>query len=537
MEAANRPRVMCSRCGMGVDTQIVRYLHAPDDEDLADQLLTGQIGGARCERCGHHWDASVPMIYHDPPRKLVVYVADADRTSLIEEFHAFLEELDGKIPEAQFDQILRSPYQIVIGFGGLRQLIRAVDEGAPFLDSVPSLPRPWKVINADAQAHVLLEVARQYALLGHPREAYAVLVRGSPMFPPDGDSMLLKEWGGHAFGAGEYAAAEAALVKAEALREAQVHRWAAVVALKPTNEVIPEVIPPKLLWAQGEEELHDEAQAIGIPDDAMEATRIGRLLGELDRAYVYLGPIGHIPFWRDNLPWTFDLWCGREERNPPALIQACQVERARAWPTSMDGLTAEQLVRLAVVLADGGEQAKAEDVLFQATRCGSPDVAGQAHLQLGKLLEPRDLDAALHEFEGAAACPVVHTASEALAILVTHLPPGQGNDTKLRETLERIVQLGDPKYGPRALLLLARFEASVDRAEVANNYLSDLAEWGEPGIKEEAALNLGILRAKSGDLVGAREALTIAARSGDEEVAREAQRVLALVTALRRFQE
>lgn len=70
-------RVACPACGAPVDVVRSPSIDAARDPELARALLDGSLFRFRCA-CGHEGDVAYDVLYHDPPRRLLVELVAGD---------------------------------------------------------------------------------------------------------------------------------------------------------------------------------------------------------------------------------------------------------------------------------------------------------------------------------------------------------------------------------------------------------------------------------------------------------------------------
>lgn len=65
-------RLRCPNCNASFVVQVHSIIDVGQDPDLKEQFLRGEINRARCPECGAGGMLSVPLVYHDPDKELLV---------------------------------------------------------------------------------------------------------------------------------------------------------------------------------------------------------------------------------------------------------------------------------------------------------------------------------------------------------------------------------------------------------------------------------------------------------------------------------
>jgi tetratricopeptide (TPR) repeat protein len=169
------------------------------------------------------------------------------------------------------------------------------------------------------------------------------------------------------------------------------------------------------------------------------------------------------------------------------------------------------------LLANEGDLQQARMLLDAAISSGNPDVVPLARTNLGALLlRSGDLQAAREEFErvlGFGATEVASFAQISLGCVLAAMGDAEAG----RELLEEVAASDDAGQAPRALCLLGELYLDDDW-EAAQSCLDRVVQSGHPDWAPYASVSIGMLRARKGDVAGAREQLegVIAARHPGE---------------------
>lgn len=70
--------IPCPKCGKPFEATIWQTVDTELGEDIAVQLISGELFRQSCPACGHTVTLSYPLLYHDRGRKAIVWVAPAD---------------------------------------------------------------------------------------------------------------------------------------------------------------------------------------------------------------------------------------------------------------------------------------------------------------------------------------------------------------------------------------------------------------------------------------------------------------------------
>ncbi|GAA3469802.1 tetratricopeptide repeat protein [Nonomuraea roseola] len=510
----------CPGCGHAQLFEGGRYLPLEEDVPASGLQDRAQVRVV-CDRCGAA-HLIVPPLIVDLLPSLLVFVADADRPTLLEEFRELLDDLAEEIAEERFATILASSYQVVVGLDGLHRLLDLVLGGATMEMLLPAT----YVVPMCAHLHLLV-VAKEYADAGRDADAYQVLLRSAAhaLYNPD----FFRELSGYAHTAGDHEVAEAALTEAELQEAGHSHVW---IVLLPAGTHIGEEDPPAdlcppTLFAR----VRDTSQPI-LPDPYV-AARAGMLVGEIERAIVHLGPTWELSFYRETMTIQFEQWLESQELryDPQDLVEIFVTERREALPEPDDTLGPEELGRLGAILADSGHEQQALPVLHRAIGDAAPGTMPIARYNLAALLDRTGAAAeAVPLYRDVAAGTDLVSASMALLAL-GRLYQERGDDQEARLAFDDAVSLGHPAHGPQALLELARLEGRRGDTATQESHLVELVEAQIEDVSEAAALDLGVLRIREGDAAGAVPMLELAADSLDDEIADAATELLSQLRA------
>ncbi|MFC4120644.1 tetratricopeptide repeat protein [Nonomuraea zeae] len=510
----------CPGCGHAQLVEGGRYL--PLGEDISPSRLRDEARlRVVCGSCGAA-DFVIPPLIVDLLPSLLVFVADADRPTLLEEFRELLDDLAEEITEERLAEILHSSYQVVVGLDGLHRLLDLALGGATMEMLLPAT----HIVPMCAHHHLLV-VAKEYADAGREVDACQVLLRGAahPLYDPH----FFRELSGYAHTAGDREVAEAALAEAELQEAGHSHVW---VILLPAGTHSAEADPPAdlcppTLYAR----VRDTTQPI-LPDPYV-AARAGMLVGEIERAIVHLGPTWELSFYRETMTLQFEQWLESEELryDPRDLVEVFAAERREALPEPDATLGPDELGRLGAILADTGHEQHGLPVLRRAIEGAAPGTMPITRYNLAVLLDRTGSAAeAVALYQDVAAGTDLDSASRALLAL-GRLHQSSGDDQAARPAFDEAVSLGHPEHGPRALLELARLEGRQGDPATQERHLLDLVEARIEDVSEAAALDLGVLRIRAGDVAGAVPLLELASESLDDEIAGAATEALSRLRA------
>jgi tetratricopeptide (TPR) repeat protein len=234
--------------------------------------------------CGLRTQVPLPLIVDVTELGLVVFIVGEDTPTLVAGFHQQLERWAGEIPSNVLNRIRTMPFQIVIGFRGLYELLNGVSNASTTLRYFPASasqvePPPFRLTE-------LATLADLYNKAGRRDEAASMFERLAEF--PVSDSGYHKTSAAAALAAGNLDRAREATERVRQLERYEKHAWQVIIPqFSGVQPVSPELEPPVLLKAeqqrfrneQDEYQLNDEQLAAVAGAFDREAARGIRILG------------------------------------------------------------------------------------------------------------------------------------------------------------------------------------------------------------------------------------------------------------------
>ncbi|MET8865614.1 hypothetical protein ABZW11_21975 [Nonomuraea sp. NPDC004580] len=461
-----------------------------EDPDLPAATVACSCGAAR-------W---LPLICRDAATAALFFVADEDRTTLMDEYHETLVNCLDTIPPDVRDMAWHSPYFVVAGVSALRELIargdRILASRGLLMAEVPS--DHHAVMN-------LQQVAAAYARANRPGEAFDILRRAplAKVSSPD----YWAAYGKHAVAAGSLDAAEAAFARA-----ATASRELSHLPLNPldADESLADVSGVRLpqLAAAVEERRRLLMFGPELADEAA-AERMGYGIGAIQAALIDLPDqdVAALESLHSSSLGSFRNWIdGSHARkaNAARLMQMCALGKERARGDFDAEQDPERLLRTGEVLAQAEEPDLALALLRRAERTGLPEVRFAAARWIGSLLSASDAEEAekwLRKALGSRRSGTRALAHLGLALIAQR----RGMPELYHEQLLLSARLGGDRGSPEALYLLALREAELGRQETQMAYLTQLARGNYGTVTEVAGVVLADLCLRRGEPAQAYE--------------------------------
>lgn len=504
-------RISCPSCGHEMTTDCPTYVHAGLASRLAEELIRDSAGTLECVECGNVWDAWIPLLYDDPEHELMIYVADADRETLGDEYHAFLEAQRGLITPEAYRRASEESYQVVAGLAALRAIARAALDDVYLYHSVVGFEAP------EFDAHLLIAVANAYQEAGEPRRAFEVARRAAAL--PTADASIFRELGAHAFAAGEADAAEEALVRSLELKRKFRHLPAQRTPRQGVVSKAPDGVHLQVFQDAQATLVRAERPELALTDE-QKAELAGAMVGELERALVELPrPDPELTAIRFLTSRKFDTWVARESRSAAAEALRAIYERVRSSSHVDLDLTGPpaRLLRMGEIFAGTDKAGLAELALRKVRRRGDPEEQAQAALRLGDLLVDRDAQEAENCFAEAALSSSANLV--ALSLLRRgQLKRGQGKRSEAHRYLAAAAAVGETFASASALFALAGMHREDGDTAAEERCLGPLVAGDYGDLSASAAMRLGAILLDRGDYALAEYFFTRADSTMDFEM-------------------
>lgn len=71
--------IACPRCGHKQPFTIWESINGAENPELKAQVITGDVFDYHCQRCGQASRVGYPLLYHDPGKHLMIFMAQRDR--------------------------------------------------------------------------------------------------------------------------------------------------------------------------------------------------------------------------------------------------------------------------------------------------------------------------------------------------------------------------------------------------------------------------------------------------------------------------
>lgn len=71
-------RVVCPRCNKPFVVQVRSIIDVGEEPELKEQFLSGEVNRAQCPECGSGGVLSIPLVYHDPEKELLISFVPAE---------------------------------------------------------------------------------------------------------------------------------------------------------------------------------------------------------------------------------------------------------------------------------------------------------------------------------------------------------------------------------------------------------------------------------------------------------------------------
>jgi hypothetical protein len=295
-------QIQCPKCGTPAAVSFDQFISAKV-KGVRSRILSGEIGLHKCNQCDLIGIVPIQLIYEDSELDLLTFVCDGDRESLIDEFHDLLDICASEMGEAQYREILRRPFEIVVGIPTLASIIHAKLQGVYCYISTPGLSEV-----PDFDDNNFLIVAKYYRLAGRHLEAYKA-VRESTRFP-NSDPGFYRELGAYAYTANCLQEAEAALVKADELQQQFSHVFRQIVPAEGMLTKIPSEIALNKLTAKIKPLYQSMRPECSLSPNEL-ADLAGTLAGVMERALQDIGSENDIEFFLGFVKTNFEAICNR----------------------------------------------------------------------------------------------------------------------------------------------------------------------------------------------------------------------------------
>ncbi|MBP7830007.1 MAG: CpXC domain-containing protein [Kiritimatiellae bacterium] len=101
MSEAKTYPIRCPRCRHEQAAALYESVNVKTDPDLRQKLMANAINVVRCGECGLSFRVDKPLLYHDPARRIMIYLiplADEDLSAGERQFAELLVRLEGLLP-------------------------------------------------------------------------------------------------------------------------------------------------------------------------------------------------------------------------------------------------------------------------------------------------------------------------------------------------------------------------------------------------------------------------------------------------------
>lgn len=109
--------VKCSKCGNPISVTAFQSVNTDYAEDIAEQIISGDLFNARCAKCGFGSHLEYDMLYHDMKHMAMIWVV-----------HKESPEYTSRVAEARATDFI--PYKttrIVEGMNALREKVACLE--------------------------------------------------------------------------------------------------------------------------------------------------------------------------------------------------------------------------------------------------------------------------------------------------------------------------------------------------------------------------------------------------------------------------
>jgi hypothetical protein len=93
--------ISCPACGAHQDVQLYESINVEAEPHLKDALMHNQLNRVECADCDANFRVDLPLLYNDPPNKLLVHwipeAGTVTRDQILEDFDLSMEEMGSMV--------------------------------------------------------------------------------------------------------------------------------------------------------------------------------------------------------------------------------------------------------------------------------------------------------------------------------------------------------------------------------------------------------------------------------------------------------
>ncbi len=130
MAATSQTTIRCSACGQPFGATLRTYLDAAEDQQSKLLLLTARLNTAQCPNCGTMNTIAVPLLYHDPPKELLVAYVPMELNLNKDQQEKMIGDLMRELPKTNFKGYMFAPKR-ALTMQGLIDLVLQSDGVTP----------------------------------------------------------------------------------------------------------------------------------------------------------------------------------------------------------------------------------------------------------------------------------------------------------------------------------------------------------------------------------------------------------------------
>ncbi|MBC7872131.1 MAG: CpXC domain-containing protein [Chitinophagaceae bacterium] len=130
MAPTSQTTIRCSACGQPFGATLRTYLDASEDQQSKLLLLTARLNTAQCPNCGTLNTIAVPLLYHDPPKELLVAYVPMELNLSKDQQEKMIGDLMRELPKTNFKGYMFAPKR-ALTMQGLIDLVLQSDGVTP----------------------------------------------------------------------------------------------------------------------------------------------------------------------------------------------------------------------------------------------------------------------------------------------------------------------------------------------------------------------------------------------------------------------
>lgn len=184
----------CRGCGTSFPAELYESINVEVQPELKEQLMGNQLNMVECPKCQARFRVDKPLLYSDPPRRLLIYWLPVDNGSHgegEEQFSAWMRDLGTMMPDNVRQPDVHLVFsrtemveRIFLAEAGLNERIIEYLKYSIFSKNMKKVPPESKALLFNAQdsteaflCFVVQDVATRKleAVLQYPRETYNAL--------------------------------------------------------------------------------------------------------------------------------------------------------------------------------------------------------------------------------------------------------------------------------------------------------------------------------------------------------------------------